>query len=137
MTGGSRMPGMSVDARVLSADFDPDDDRCLIRMAVPTPVRAAFDEALEIHRAVSGQQTSIVSFVEALVGEAFAGPRPPDTDVTPIQTGPDQAALEEHLAERTENWRFLQDSGRIAEGGRGLAIINDQYAHSLPDPASE
>ena len=56
----------------------PDDlesvDRVLVRMAVPAPVRAAFDEGLDLFRAVEGREATATSFVEALVGESLAGP---------------------------------------------------------------
>ena len=55
------------------ADDDPDADRCLLRLPVPEPMLAAFEEALDLHRAVQGRGTSVTEFIEALVGEAQAG----------------------------------------------------------------
>jgi hypothetical protein len=45
----------------------------------PAEMVVAFDEALDLHRAVSGRQASIASFVEALVAEDGAGPDGPAT----------------------------------------------------------
>src|SRR5207249_2794811 len=95
-----------------SDDDDPDEDRVQIRMVVPAAVRAAFDEGLDLHRAVSGHEASVTSFVEALVAEAFAGPRPPDIDLQPVLSGQSVAALEEVLARATDNWRSLTTSDR-------------------------
>src|SRR5213593_3417442 len=43
------------------------------RLAAPRAVVAAFDEAIDLYRAVKGSETTVASFVEALVGEASAG----------------------------------------------------------------
>jgi hypothetical protein len=45
----------------------------------PAEIVVAFDEVLDLHRAVSGRQASIASFVEALVAEDGAGPEGPAT----------------------------------------------------------
>ena len=43
-----------------------------VRVALPRPVAAAFEEGLELHRLVTGRSSGTTSFVEALVGEAAA-----------------------------------------------------------------
>ena len=53
-------------------------ERFPLRLLAPPHVRAAFDEALELHRAVSGGESTVTSFVEALIAEAHAGAMPPD-----------------------------------------------------------
>lgn len=51
--------------------------RRLVRLLVPVPVAAAFDEALDLYRAVAGHEATVTSFVEALVADAMAGQHPP------------------------------------------------------------
>jgi len=82
----------------------------LVRFLVPEAVLAAFDETLTLHRAVSGQEVTVTSFVEALVAEGFAGPSPPDADNVSLRPAPDEAAVEEALARATGNWAGLEDS---------------------------
>src|SRR5262245_614801 len=49
-------------------DIDvPPDERSLLRLPVPASVLAAFDEAVDLFRAVEGTETTVTSFVEALV----------------------------------------------------------------------
>jgi len=87
-----------------------DQARRLVRVLVPEPVLAAFDETLALHRAVSGQEVSVTSLVEALVGEGFAGPHPPDADCVPFRTAPDEVALEKAMAKFSNNWAVLEAS---------------------------
>jgi len=81
----------------------------LVRFLVPEPVLAAFDETLALHRAVSGQEVTVTSFVEALVAEGFAGPCPPDAENVSLRAAPDEAALEEAMARVTGNWAALEE----------------------------
>src|SRR3989442_2321102 len=60
------------DTTLATIDDEADDDRVLIRIACPSALVAAFDEAVDLHRAVEGSETTIVSFVESLVAEASA-----------------------------------------------------------------
>ncbi len=53
-------------------DAESDDDTLRVRLRVPRAVRAAFEEAADLHRAVCGREESLGSFVEALTGEATA-----------------------------------------------------------------
>ena len=48
----------------------------------PAEVVAAFEETLDLHRAVCGKEATIASFAEALTAEAGAGPDGP-AEVTP------------------------------------------------------
>ena len=59
-----------------AAELQKDAEPVLLRLAVPVSVRAAFDEAAELFRAVEGHESTLASFVEALVGEAASGPAP-------------------------------------------------------------
>src|SRR3972149_9305646 len=58
---------------------DPDDWRFL-RCLMPAAVVAAFDEALDLYRAVEGHESSIAGFAEALVADAMAGPSGSDIE---------------------------------------------------------
>ena len=92
---------------VLGTDSDNPEERCLVRFLVPAPVKAAFEEALDLHRAVCGEETSVTSFIEAIVAEALAGPHPPDTDMVFLNPGRHRALMEQALARCTQNWRHL------------------------------
>ena len=94
----------------------------LVRFLVPEPVLAAFDETLALHRAISGQEVTVTSFVEALVGEGFAGPHPPDADSVPLRTAPDELALERAMAKATNDWAELEasSSASIADAAASL-----------------
>ena len=92
----------------VSDDDDPDADRVLLRLPVPLPILAAFDEALDLHRAIEGRSTSVTSFVEALVGEAQSG----GTDLSqglmaPLVRGGPEATIEAALRRATDGWAAL------------------------------
>jgi hypothetical protein len=76
-------------------------------MSLPTPVRASFEEGLAIHRAVSGADVSLASFIEALVAEAHASPSPPDVTVAPLHDSERIAEMEEQLARDADYWLHL------------------------------
>ena len=97
---------------------DPDENRVQVRMVVPAAVRAVFDEGLDLHRAVSGEEASVESFVEALVAEALSGHHSPDLDeieVRHLLPGQRAAALEEALARTTDRWRSLTANDPIQD----------------------
>jgi GrpB-like predicted nucleotidyltransferase (UPF0157 family) len=86
------------------------DDRFAVRLPVPGAVREAFYETLELHRAVSGGETTVTSFVEALVAEAYAGPAPPDVETVRLRpSSPGAAEVERSLARCTDSWDTLRD----------------------------
>jgi hypothetical protein len=99
-------------------------DRSLVRIAVPRAVRAAFDEAVDLYRAVEGSEATVTSFVEALVAETSAGDPPADghgapggpsdTDRALLVSGPGQARIESALARSTGNWRHLPEAPAFA-----------------------
>jgi len=89
---------------------DLDDDRRLIRLLVPAPLKAAFDEAVDLHRAVCGEETTVASFVEALVAEALAGPHPPDVDLASLRVAPGREVVEEAMARASDLWASLKSS---------------------------
>ena len=93
--------------RSAADDADDGGDRDLVRLLVPATVAEAFDEALELHRAVEGHQASVTSFIELLVAESAAGATPSDVDIAPLRTGSGAAAREQVLARATESWSRL------------------------------
>jgi hypothetical protein len=70
-------PPASGQDRRLVDDEEPDtDERCRLTLQVPFPVAVAFDEGLELFRAVEGSDSSVTAFIEALVGERAASGAP-------------------------------------------------------------
>ena len=52
----------------------PDEpDAVVVTVRLPGPIRVAFEETLELHRAVVGSQSSVAEFVEALIADAALG----------------------------------------------------------------
>jgi hypothetical protein len=90
---------------------DETEDRRLVRLLAPGVLRAAFDETVVLHRAASGCEATVGSFVEALVAEAHAGLRPPDVDAVPLRRAPDEALAERLLARTTDLWVHLEACG--------------------------
>ncbi len=66
-----------------------------VRLGAPRNVAAAFEDTLDLHRAVNGYTASTESFLEALAAEAVAGPRPPDASCEPLQRRTTRAPIEE------------------------------------------
>lgn len=79
---GGSSPEAPTDRSLSSALVDPAlaDPPCLVKIAVPSPVSAAFDETLDLYRAVVGSEATVTSFIEALVGEARSNPVGEDPD---------------------------------------------------------
>src|SRR5574341_529774 len=74
---GSRSPveaPSTAEAGIEDADGEPEDshpdDERYVRMMVPAAVVSAFEEVLDLYRAVEGSESTIAAFVEALVGDA-------------------------------------------------------------------
>ncbi len=125
-------------------DSDPndttDDDAprgVLVRLMVPAPVAAAFDEALDLYRALAGSQTTVTEFVESLVADAEAGPHPVDAHSAPLGTGHPsddgliRALREKALARSTGNWKHLSNDAAAAPdwafalAGMSLAALEE------------
>ena len=121
---GGTPPGVD-----LSASTDDLTERSLVRVPVPQAIRAAFDEALELYRAVEGSEASLTSFAEALVAECSSGevPRetPPDTDRAPLTPGPSLALIETALARSTAGWSHLPSTSGLSPA---LALAEDSLA---------
>jgi hypothetical protein len=135
-------PATAPTATSPTAASDDDDDAAdllLVRMTLPAPMLAAFDEAVDLFRAVEGGNGTIASFVEALIAEAAArgtaepptagdagdastagdtgvrdaglpaAPPMSDADMRALRVGPAIAAIERALAASTGNWRHLPE----------------------------
>jgi hypothetical protein len=90
------------------ADADPDADRVLLRLPVPCPALAAFDEALDLFRSIEGHSASVTEFVEALVGEAQSGdPAAVPEYVARLAHGTPEAQVEAALRRATDAWAAL------------------------------
>jgi len=134
-----------------AAALDDDDDaadRLLVRMMVPSPILAVFDEAVDLYRAVEGGEATVASFVEALLAEAAARgagdaaamsgpgatPAMGDADMRALHAGPAIAALERALAASTENWRHLPEHAESA-WALSLAGVTLARFHALAEEA--
>ena len=125
----SSMPPSDSPAGPPDDGLDDLSDRALVRIPVPVPLLAAFDEAVDLYRCVEGREASVTSFVEALVGEACSAGHPPDADSRPMTASPDPAIVETALARSTDNWRRLPStspaSWSLALAGVSLARLRD------------
>ena len=79
---------------------------------VPPAVRAAFDEGLDLHRAVTGSETSVASFIEALVAESLTEPQPSELAciegrIESLMKGPDPEREEQALERAARGWPQL------------------------------
>jgi hypothetical protein len=83
-------------------------ERLRVRLLIPRPVRIAFEEGLELCRAVEGRDVPVSDYVDALVAEASTGDFPAEADCLPILHRKTQAELEEVLEQTTEGWRQLE-----------------------------
>jgi HNH endonuclease len=132
-------------------DLDDEEDRSLVRVAAPRAVVAAFDEAIDLYRAVEGADATVSSFIEALVAEAsaggapvaaigdgpgetlcdpisgkhFAGSAPSAGSAPPTGHAPPAAIVETALARSTDRWRHLP---RSADASWGLALGHSTLA---------
>ncbi len=143
--GGPAWDAGDHDTKLATIDDEADDDRVLLRIATPSALLAAFDEAVDLHRAVEGSETTIASFVEALVAEACAAdpaaaegavsgaPEPAgsaeaslrpgasssDIERAGIRHGPRPSIVEEALARSTGGWSHLPEKN---DASWGLAL---------------
>src|SRR6185295_11376038 len=110
------------------ADDDPDSDRVLVRLPVPLPILAAFDEALDLHRAVEGRSAPVSAFVEALLGEASASGLPEESAglVAALEPGTPDAQVEAALRRATSAWAALPQP--LAAGEASAADVDGAAA---------
>ena len=86
----------------------PDTDHVVLRLQLPLPVRAAFEEALDLHRAAEGRDVSAASFVEALVGETRSSHPPREgIEIARLVHSLGDAAIEAALRRSTDTWSSL------------------------------
>jgi hypothetical protein len=115
------------------------DDRELVRLLVPVEVAAAFEETLDLYRAVVGHESTVTSFIEALVADAMAGGQPPEPDETADRVGLNHTEAREiterALEHSTSSWSHLPataDPGWALELAgaslRGFAELASQEA---------
>jgi len=94
-------------------------DRVMVRIPLPATIRAAFDEGLDLFRAVEGREGSATSFVEALVAECLAGPHSFATteEHGAASARTTSAIVETALARSTGRWRHLPSPGAASPAG--------------------
>ncbi|MCU0224555.1 MAG: hypothetical protein MUF27_10900 [Acidobacteria bacterium] len=67
---------VSVEAGAGDALGDPDLDdepRCVVEFRLPAPIRAAFEEVIDLHRALAGRDGSLAEAIDALLAESMSG----------------------------------------------------------------
>ncbi len=107
-----------------SEDEAEDEVRANVTVPVPAPVLAAFEEALDLHRAVVGREALVADFVEALAAESSAGDHSPgrspmdDVAIGPVARADAERHREEALAHATRLWSELDGAGTIDPGPR-------------------
>ncbi|MGH9866977.1 MAG: hypothetical protein ACREAA_02270, partial [Candidatus Polarisedimenticolia bacterium] len=87
-------------------------DRVQVRMSVHPVVLAAFDEVLDLHRAVVGSEDSVTSFVESMVAEAITEPEPSalaalEGRADALVRGADRAVAEKAREKAAGGWADL------------------------------
>ncbi|MBP7148709.1 MAG: HNH endonuclease [Acidobacteria bacterium] len=112
-------------------ETDPDPPRVLFELALPAHALAAFDEARDLHRRVSGGPTPLDEFVEALVADACAGSEPPDLSRALLRRGEPRRLLEQTLARVTKHWKKLDLPGSFHRALRRARKITDQAEYLL------
>ena len=105
-----------------------------ICLAVPKPVLAAFDETIELYRAVEGHESTVSSFVESLVADAMAGECPPDAEEIPVIRGPGQEQIESALERSTDGWIHLpappSEASALQAAGESLRRVEAVARHA-------
>jgi hypothetical protein len=114
--------GMSA-SRTTLEDDDPDiEARALVGFEVPRKVALAFEEGLDLHRAVTGSEATVQSFIEALCAESTAGLAPSDCLQEPLGSGDYIARVEHALARVTNRWaQLIARDGQCASNICGAA----------------
>ncbi|MGH9867060.1 MAG: hypothetical protein ACREAA_02700, partial [Candidatus Polarisedimenticolia bacterium] len=87
-------------------------DGVQVRMSVHPVVLAAFDEVLDLHRAVVGSDESVTSFVESMVAEAMTEPEPSalaalEGRADALVRGADRAVAEKAREKAAGGWADL------------------------------
>ena len=121
---------------------EPEPDRVRIRLPCPRALPTAFDEVLDLHRAVNAQESTATSLVEALVAESFSSPAPPDpvrqgrgSGLEPLRAWENRQRYENGLAVATGRWRAILD-GPVPEGRAHTLLRKVLELEAAPDPGS-
>ncbi len=116
------LPAAEPERSTTTEDDDDDQVRANVVVPVPGPVLAAFEEALDLHRAVVGRESPVADFVDALTGESSAGrvadARSPmdDVAVRPVERARALRMKEVALARATRRWSHLHRTGGVEPG---------------------
>ena len=86
---------------------------------LPGSLHVGFDEALELHRAVSGRDVSVADFVESLVAESMAGAEPADVFRVPLKRARPVEEIERELDHGRRAWNSLDEIETPADPLRG------------------
>src|SRR5262245_17262459 len=94
-------------------------DQVQVRLSVHPVVLAAFDEVLDLHRAVVGSDVSVTSFVEAMVAETSTEPEPSalaglEGWTDELVRGADRAIVEAAREKAAGGWAELPRSGKAS-----------------------
>ncbi len=128
VASGDADAGEVAGGRVALGDDQDDDDatRSLVRLELPSPALAAFDEAVDLFRALEGREASVTAFVEALVAEAASSTPPPASfdgaHHEELTRGETIALRERALARSTNTWEHLSAPGGPAQEGPEWAL---------------
>ena len=96
---------------------DSDELLAEVCLELPVPLDVAVDEGRDLHRAAGGRETNLAGFVEALVGEAFAGPHPPDAELVQVKSCESRALREMLLARLNAGWNSLDEGAAARPNG--------------------
>ncbi len=67
-------PKVAASAGHVAGDPELDDEpRCLVEFRLPAAIRAAFDEVVDLHRALAGRDGSLAEAIDALLAESMSG----------------------------------------------------------------
>jgi len=118
---GDDIPWGACATRTTLESDDPDiEPRVQLGFEVPRKVALAFEETLDLHRAVTASEATVQSFVEALAAEAAAGLVPPDCTQQGLQTGDRTARMEHAHARIQKRWERLK--ARDEEDARASSV---------------
>ena len=133
-----RRPGEVVAEAGRPRVADDDEDAASfseVRLYVPGAIQVAFDQALELHRVVSGGQVRVRDFVEALAAEALSGAVPAEVDLLDPRPGPPQARTPSKKASRNRG-RASAPVGRSRKLQSGPPHASSKALNSLEFSAS-
>ncbi len=108
-------PDEAVPAGSSQEDSSSDAPARRVRIPLPGPLRAAFDEVVVLSRSINGGEGTLSEFIECLIAENLSGPAPPGIESSTITGGPRRVDIEGMLARITKNWLCLSES-RLPSG---------------------